>query len=275
VPGQNREAEHDPAQIAGQRADDQPPDRTPHPAGRHGDEQGKHLATEIDDREPAQEDLAVERVHAGGREPADHEPEPGHRHERPQRWRRVVPRRRPAHDQAEPEEDEAPDDLDRPGGVEQLLIVASLALDDRRPDAHIGEQLEPRDEDRRQRHQAERAWVEDPGEDQVTAKAEDVLGPVPDDRPAGAREKPLLERSWLLHDRGIQRDAHVRGVNTGWSIAVRPRILRRRRQNLKGSPTRSPRFRRCRPTTDRRPPRPLCSRRLQVSPGCRVAARLG
>src|SRR4029078_8791995 len=72
-------------------------------------------------------------------------------------------------------------------------VVAARALDDGGADAHVGEALEPLDEDVDQRHQAEYLGHEQAREDQVDREADDLGQAVTGGGPDGALDGAAAE----------------------------------------------------------------------------------
>ena len=95
----------------------------------------------------------------------------------------------PEHAARDPQDDTA-DHLKRPGGVDEIRFVATLALLDRRRDTDIGKHGQANQKHIDQGHQTEGFGEKNAGEQQVRGKADKLRGGVAKRHPSGAADQP-------------------------------------------------------------------------------------
>ena len=173
----------------------------------------------------------LRRLDSRRAEPADQQGESGDGQELREHRLAVEPRQGPGQRAGAKPEQEAPDHLQRPGGVEEVRVVAAPILRDRRGRPEVGEVPERHHRHGDERHHAKGFREEQPGQDQVRGQPDRLRGTEPEDRPGGAAhgagDEPLVAQKGRDHrhregpERGSARAAIPAGFWRGLDIASR------------------------------------------------------
>ena len=151
--------------------------------------------------------MALRRLDGGRKEAPDQERQAGNRKEMDEHRLAVEAGERPGERAGGEPEQDAADDVQRPGGVEEARIVAARIVGDRRGGAHVGEVAEADHRDGDESHHPERLGKEQARQDQVRAEADALRGDEAEDRPGRAahraREDAFVAEKRRNHCHGL------------------------------------------------------------------------
>ena len=186
VPAVRDPRQHDPGQAGAcgrgnQVAGDQRPDRLRDPGEQQHDDHADDLRADFQDRHSAQRHVTRGGLGPRGFQRQDQQAGRGDGHHLEQQRLMVEPGHRPGQRAGDGEEHHRADHVQRPGGVQEIGVVAPFGRLDRGLDAQVRQHRQADQQDRDQGHGAERLGEQQPRQDQVRTEADRLLRAKPGD----------------------------------------------------------------------------------------------